>query len=248
MNPNPRAQPVPHAILADHSPTEYLVCWAPDSAGIITRDACIVPKSDFVARWPSVVRTWETQQSEQQAEARRIEKKFGALIKTILSSPKKGDATDVREPVEIRCDQGLLPGMRKHWGRLEVCGAHLSEGKAPRVCEGCRVGHYMQDGLVEGLTRTLVMERGARVPLCDGCAAMFLRDGGAGREKCVCDRLWTCFSCRETELEKLAQVRKSVVYYEGTCGQCSEPMESRYGYIDFCLHCRGVRIVPFALT
>jgi hypothetical protein len=105
------------------------------------------------------------------------------------------------------------------------------------VCKGCRVAHYALKS--QAFDRQLVMARGARVPICEVCATKVLETPSSDHWGCVCDSGWTCFRCREGELEKLAAARKGHV--EGRCGHCREA-RPLVRHVDVCLKCRQVRV------
>jgi hypothetical protein len=246
-HPPPPTAPQPAAILADYNSNEYLIAWSPDPAGVIPRPASIVRKTELRARWPHIEHAWAAAQDARAASAQRIETKFRALAGYILKSPKKkadgaetNDEEQESEPDEVRCDEGLLPGMRHHWGVVHRCAIHPCDERAPRVCEACRVGQCLQPQRIEGLERSLVIQRGARVALCEACAGGIMQDGDTRRKTCVCDTAWSCGKCREEEVAGLAKVRAQAEYREGTCGECGELMGGEGG-VDFCLCCTGVR-------
>jgi hypothetical protein len=243
----PPTAPQPAAILADYNSTEYLIAWSPDRAGVIPRPASIVRKTDLRARWPHIEHAWAAAQEARAASAQRIETKFRVLAGYILKSPKKqpdgaatNDEAQETEPDEVRCDEGLLSGMRHHWGVTLRCAIHPPDERVPLVCEACRVGQCLQPQRIEGLERGLVMQRGARVALCEVCAEGILWDGVTRRKTCVCDTAWSCGKCREHEVAGLAKVRAQARYREGTCGDCGE-LVGEDGGVDFCLFCTGVR-------
>lgn len=111
------------------------------------------------------------------------------------------------------------------------------------VCKGCRVAHYAQEASI--VDRPLIMARGARVLVCAECANIAVYGyrktdcDDVDHKECVCDTRWTCFRCREDELERLARARAK--YVEGNCGRC-ENVGDMKRHVDFCLHCRGWRV------
>jgi hypothetical protein len=83
------------------------------------------------------------------------------------------------------------------------------------------------------------MTRGARVPVCEVCAAKVVEEYGVGHRGCLCNTEWSCLRCCEDELLKLAKARRNR-YVEGECGQCSRN-EALARDVEVCLHCNGTR-------
>ncbi|EDU45878.1 predicted protein [Pyrenophora tritici-repentis Pt-1C-BFP] len=205
------AYPIPHAVIREQK-TYYTICFHPDIAGVIPTSPKATPKSALAPAYPEVVKAWDTKVKERLDEEHRIRQ----IQDSILDDAGKLKA---QKPVRERdpgvaCDQNLLPGMRAHWGELRQCATHLREGNAFEVCKGCRVAHHAQHD--RNFDRTLMMTRGARVPVCEGYARMALNNMGMRSRACVCDRQWTCYGCRESELEHLANARHDA-YVEGSC-------------------------------
>lgn len=226
--------PVPEAIVADHSDETYLVCWKPAEGGVIHRNPGLVKKEDVRKGYPHILKAWEAKQHDEEEQARQMEENFVKFAGRFLDSDSDKDCA---APLKrgVACEQSLRPGMSQHWGELRKCENHPPNRPDVLVCKGCRVSHYAQE--CRTFDRLLIMARGARVPVCEKCANIAL--AGVEPRDCVCDSRWTCFRCREVELEKLAKAREN--YIEGRCGECSEVCGLEQ-YVDFCLRCRGWRV------
>ncbi len=172
-------------------------------------------------------------------EAQRVKEKFMKFMRRFTDPNFKFITLNANTLEQsVPCDQRLLPGMNTHWGELRSCAIHPRDQGPFRVCKGCRVFHQMLPG--ESYDHQLVATRGARVAVCGDCAVKVMQGFRVGDRECVCYRKWTCRSCREVELVKLARARQDK-YQEGRCGRCLAGGEL-VGNVDFCLSCRGVRI------
>jgi hypothetical protein len=227
-------EPILDAITGRPSDDAYRVCWKRDEAGVVLKSPCLLAKDRLTERYPQVVDAWESKQRHEKEEAGRLEAKFVTFTGQFLD--RKSDKLFTNQiPLGVACDQSLLPGMVHHWGPVRTCESHPKIRPAVGVCKGCRVGHYAQDS--ETFDRPLVMARGARVAVCEGCAAKAF--GSDRKDDCVCDRCWTCYHCREAELDKLAKAREKHV--EGACGGCAEAGDL-VQHVGICLHCRKWRV------
>ncbi|CAE7176717.1 hypothetical protein PTTW11_06038 [Pyrenophora teres f. teres] len=227
--------PLPHVVICEHK-TCYRICFHPDIAGVIPTSPKATPKSLLARAYPEIVEAWDRKKIERRKEELRI----CQIQDSILDDTQRIKA---EKPVRERnpgvvCSQNLLPGMRAHWGELRQCATHLHEDYAFEVCKGCRVAHHAQHD--RGFDRALIMSRGARVPVCESCARMALRHLGMRSQACVCDRQWTCYWCRERELENLAKTRNHA-HVEGRCGECSGT-GTLVGDVEVCLLCRKICI------
>ncbi|KAF1920439.1 hypothetical protein BDU57DRAFT_438165 [Ampelomyces quisqualis] len=225
---------IPQAIIADHSDGTYSVSWAPTSAGIIHRSPSLVKREDLLKSYPQIVQAWESNQRNEKEQAHQTEQTFANFIARFLDTNDNNHCA-AAPPRGVACDQSLLPGMHRHWGELRKCETHPPDRPPVLVCKGCRVTHYAQE--CRAFDRGLIMARGARVPVCEKCANM--ASAHAETRSCACGSRWTCFRCREVELEGLAKAREK--YVEGRCGNCAEASgEERF--VEFCLLCRGWRV------
>lgn len=223
--------PSPDAIIAENK-TYYRVCFHPDVAGVITTSPHAAPKSALAAAYPELVRAWGTKKAQEREEALRIYR----TLKGYLHDHRRhlaGKLVSERNP-GVACDQNLLPGMRAHWGELRQCAAHSREDGTFEVCKGCRVAHHAQHD--RDFDRSLVMTRGARVRVCESCAKIAVTHLGVDSRACICDRQWTCYRCREGELESLAKARKKAHVGE-KCGKCGGN-GNLVGDVEVCLLCR----------
>jgi hypothetical protein len=225
--------PVPDAILEDHSDDSYLICWKPTDAGILHKAPELVNKEDFKKQHPHIVETWKANQRHEESQAREMEQNFLAFANRFLDRGFKGFvATQSHD--NVICDQNLRPGMLGHWGEVRRCQRHPTTRTDFLTCKGCRVGHYAQQ--CRTFDRRLIMARGARVPVCHDCSDAALEEMES--PSCVCDHSWTCYRCRETELDRLAKAREK--YIEGQCGRCLG-QKALVHHVDFCLYCQGWR-------
>jgi hypothetical protein len=226
--------PIPDAILNDHSTDYYLICWKPNDAGVIYRAPELVEKQTLAQKYPKIVAAWETKQRDQQNGARGVERNFMSFAKRFLDQDSEGFVA--AQSHEINCDQSLRAGMIHHWGPIRKCETHPPGQARVFICKGCRVSHYAQESST--FDRSLIMARGARVPVCKTCADT-TSEGLEEPHGCVCDSRWTCYKCREAELGKLAKARKH--HMEGRCGKCfgRGPLVQHAG---FCLYCQGWRV------
>ena len=234
-SPSSATFPSPEAIIAEHK-TYYIICFHPDVAGVITTSPHAAPKSALAAAYPELVKAWETKKSQEREEALRIYQ----TLKGYLEDHERhlaGKPVRERNP-GVACDQNLLPGMKAHWGELKQCATHSREDGTFEVCKGCRVAHHAQHD--RGFDRSLAMTRGARVPVCESCAPIAVTRFGMESRACICDRQWTCYRCRERELEKLAKARKKA-HVEGKCGKCGGK-GNLVGDVEVCLLCREMRV------
>jgi hypothetical protein len=225
--------PIPDAVLMDHSTDYYLICWKPTNAGVIYRAPELVEKQTLAQKYPKIVEAWETKRQDQQNQARGVESNFMSFAKRFLDQDSEGFVT--AQSREIACDQSLRAGMIHHWGPIRKCEAHPPGQARVFVCKGCRVSHCAQESRM--FDRSLIMTRGARVPVCRACANTASKD--VELHGCVCDSRWTCYKCREAELGKLAKARKN--HTKGQCGKClaQGPLVQ---HADFCLYCQGWRV------
>jgi hypothetical protein len=229
--------PVPEAILFE-TPTHYIVSFEPDVAGINTsigtpNQRMGTPKAALAAAYPELVEAWETKNREKKYEAMKIKRNITGYAYYFQSEEKELRDKDPG----VACDQSLLPGMRKHWGELRRCETHWRERLDFQVCKGCRVAHHtMPDREYD---RSIVMTRGARVPICEDCAAKVVEEFGVGHRGCICDSKWTCARCREEELKKLGKARR-YKHIEGRCGLC-RGNGALAEDVEVCLHCSGTR-------
>jgi hypothetical protein len=226
--------PIPEAIIADHSDGTYLVTWSPTPAGISHRSPSLVQKSDILKSFPHIIQAWKISQRIVKSEAHHTEQTFANFIASFLCK-KDNNNCAAAPPRGVACEQSLRPGMHLHWGELRKCETHPADRPPVLVCKGCRVAHYAQE--CRTFDRNLIMARGARVPVCEKCANM--ATGSGELRSCGCDSRWTCFRCREAELEKLAKARER--YLEGRCGNC-EGLCGDGRVAEVCLECRGWRI------
>lgn len=227
------ADPIPEAIISDHSANCWLVNWKTNDAGIQEWENCSVTKDAFNAGYPRIVDTWEEKQHEEEGEARQVEGKF--MIFARRFHEHTSSMLDPPAQRGVACDQALLPGMGQHWGELRSCEKHPQEHGGVSVCKGCRVGHYLLESRT--FDRGLIMARGARVLACEQCAAEAME--GYDERACECDSRWTCFRCREGELVKPAKARAEK-NTEGRCGRCSEE-GALLEHVEFCMYRRGWR-------
>jgi hypothetical protein len=223
---------IPATILQDFSDDYYRVSWQPDDGGVVHAGPRLVRKQELIDLYPHVVDAWKSRLREQNRDATQQHKKFTAVAREFLGR-KHGERPLIRG---VDCDQSLLPGMGQHWGELRTCESHPTNRLETRVCKGCRVSHYAQES--RAFDREVTMARGARVSVCSDCATKGVEAHAVGH-RCVCDSKWTCFRCREGELEKLAGARKELV--EGRCGVCKEAGDMLQ-HVDFCLYCRKWRV------
>ncbi|KAF2827618.1 hypothetical protein CC86DRAFT_321842, partial [Ophiobolus disseminans] len=227
---------IPHAILEDFSDDFYRICWKPAEEGIVPEQPQLIRKHKLAEDYPHVVAAWEAKQREEKEDMRRTEGEFVAFAGRFFDR-SQDERLSAQVHRRVDCDQRLLPGMYQHWGEVRSCETHPPIRAKVRVCKGCRVSHYAQES--REFDRQLIMARGARVPVCESCAAIAMEQHGMGYRGCVCDSRWTCFRCREAELAQLAKAREEHV--EGRCGRCSKTGDL-VQYVDFCLHCPEWRI------
>jgi hypothetical protein len=225
--------PIPDAILADYSTDCYLICWKPNDAGVILSAPGLVKKEYLAKGYPHIVEAWEVKQEDEENRARGMERSFTSFTQRFLDW--NSDGFVATQSHEGACDQSLLPGMIQHWGEVHECESHPPGQAHILVCKGCRVSHYAQE--CRTFDRTLIMARGARFPVCGGCADTTLE--GAQFHNCVCDGHWTCYHCREADLDRLAKAREK--HTKGRCGRCSEP-GLLVQHVEFCVHCQGWRV------
>jgi hypothetical protein len=227
-------EPILDTIIEEPSGDHYRVCWKANEVGVITKSPCLFGKDELAKTHPQVIDAWELKQRHEKEEASRLEGKFVTFIGKFLD--RKSNTTFTNQLSHgVACDQILLPGMVRHWGPVRNCVSHPKTRPAVGICKGCRVSHYGQDS--EKFDRPLIMARGARVAVCEGCATKaFEIDGDDG---CVCDKYWTCHHCREAELAVLAKARDKHV--KGICGSCTET-GNLVQHLDICLHCRKWRV------
>jgi len=227
---------IPDAILEEYSNDFYRVCWKPTDAGVVPTEPRLISKQELAERFPHVVAAWEARQRAEKEDATQKEGNFVAFAGQFLNrrQDKRHAAPSQRQ---VDCDQSLLPGMGQHWGELRSCETHPLTRPDVHVCKGCRVAHYARESRT--FNRQLIMARGARVAVCEECAATAVETHGIGHRGCVCDSRWTCFRCREGELVDLAKAREK--HTEGRCGGCSQASEL-VQHVDFCLHCRKWRV------
>lgn len=234
--------PIPREILSESTENTFLVAWHSDQAGIVYRDPEPINRDVLAAEIPALVSVWEAKQRHERREATRIEQKFLAFATQELYAETDSEWSG-EESEEVDCDQSLRPGMEEHWGEVRKCATHPEYRPATYVCKGCRVAHYAQKSVT--FDHTLIMARGARVPVCRTCADNAVEkykkrdEEDVKFKECKCDALWTCTRCREEELEMLAVARED--YHEGYCAKCAVG----YGgarHVDFCLNCEGWRV------
>jgi hypothetical protein len=235
--------PIPRDILSEPTRNTYLVAWHSDPAGVVYRDPEPINKDVLAAEFPAIVSVWEAKQRHERREAKRIEQKFLAFATQEFYAETYSEWSG-EESEEVDCDRNLRPGMGEHWGEVRKCATHPDYRLATWVCKGCRVAHYAQRSTK--FDRPLLMTRGARVPACRNCADKAMEkykkrdEEGVKFKECKCDVLWTCFRCREEELERLAEAREEY-HKEECCGKC----EVGYGdarHVEFCLYCEGWRV------
>jgi hypothetical protein len=228
--------PIPEAIL-EETDTHYNICIRPDVAGITTFisssfQKCTVPKAALAAAYPDIVEAWETEKRRQRHEALKIKRSMLGYAYYF-----RGEEEELRDrDPGVACDQNLLPGMKRHWGELRSCKKHWSERPDFQVCKGCRVAHHTQTD--QDFDRSVIMTRGARVPMCEDCAANVVEEFGVEHRGCVCDSKWTCARCREEELKKMAKARRR--YMEGRCGECGR-QGALAEDVEVCLYCGETR-------
>jgi hypothetical protein len=230
--------PIPDTIIEDYSQEYYRICWKPNNAGIVPMEPRLVSKQQLSQEYPQIIDAWEAKQGNEKEQASRMEGKFVAFARRFLDCRPDGQSMAQLQR-EVACDQSLLPGMHQHWGELHDCEFHPQGQSRVVVCKGCRVSHYAQES--DTFDRQLIMARGARVAVCQGCASDAIQ--GVGYRGCVCDSRWTCFRCRESELRNLAKARKE--HTEGRCGRCLEA-GNLVQHVDFCLYCRQWRVYMLA--
>lgn len=235
--------PIPCEILSEPSLDTYLVAWHSDQAGIVHCDPEPIDRNALAAEFPDIVAEWEAQKHNERREAREIEQKFLAFATQNLYGETDSEEDMSRGSEEVDCDQSLRPGIGEHWGEVRKCETHPRFRPAEWVCKGCRVTYYAHRETT--FDRPFIMAFGARVPVCDECADEAVEgyrnkeEEGSEFKECKCDALWTCFRCREEELERLTVAGEE--YDDVSCGRCgsaSGPM----GHVDFCLQCRGWRV------
>ena len=231
----PPAPPRPDAIIQE-SATHYTVAHQTDHMGILFAPHTVA-KEIFTAAYPETVAAWKANFDDETQEALQNERNltsYATYFRSVCHPPQLK-----RLDRGVACAQGLLPGMTRHWGLTRQCETHSRELGVFVVCKGCRVAHYTQcDG---GFNRGLIMARGARVCVCEGCAEKVVGGFGAGYKGCVCDAKWTCCRCRENELARLARARKRLES-EVVCEMCGEKAGERAENVEFCLLCREVRV------
>ncbi|KAF2630173.1 hypothetical protein BU25DRAFT_336311, partial [Macroventuria anomochaeta] len=155
----------PHAITEDCD-EHWRICFNPDIAGTIMDEPRLISKITVLQLYPNLAKAWEAQPEKQKIEAQRIEQKSITFMRRLnnarssLYLPKPPD-------LGVACDQHLLPGMRRHWGKPRTCTTHPSDQASFGVCKCCRVDHQMQ--LSTSRDRQFVATRGARVPVCSNC-------------------------------------------------------------------------------
>ncbi|KAF2026688.1 hypothetical protein EK21DRAFT_73593 [Setomelanomma holmii] len=227
---------IPEAVIEETAEGLYRVCWQAKVAGVVTTEPCLLRKEVVANRHPHILEAWESKQRNEREQARQIEQKIVAFARKFLDTepPKPGT---LRPRPSVACDQGLLPGMARHWGELHRCVVHPEGHPVIYVCKGCRIAHHALDS--RAFDPHLIMARGARVPVCGKCAAMAVESSESEHQGCVCDSYRACFRCREAELEKLAAARKNHV--DGRCGQCGKDGDL-VRHVDVCLHCKLLRI------
>lgn len=236
--PPPSSPPRPDAVLEDYDDYYYKICWQSNNAGVIVTPPGLVRKDQLAKLYPDVVNAWNAVQKE----AEQIEKKFLTFCSEFYGCLPDGTryvTKKKKEMVEdkdrgVDCGQSLRLRMCEHWGEVKDCATHPKIRSGARVCEGCRVSHYEQASATD---RGVVVAQGARVPVCRKCIYKADRRGANG--DCVCDTRWTCFRCREADLEELAEARKK--YVEGLCGKCRQAGEL-VDRVGVCLRCGGWRI------
>jgi hypothetical protein len=165
----------------------------------------LVNKQELAQRYPQIIDRWEATKRHEKDEAGRTEAKFISFASQFLGRQSEEHFT--KQPERgVACDQSLLPGMAQHWGQLRSCESHPRSQSSVAICKGCRISHYaLKNGTFD---RQLLMARGARVAVCEGCATNVLSCDGY--ETCVCDSRWTCFRCREAELEILPRLGRYI--------------------------------------
>ncbi|KAH7095348.1 hypothetical protein FB567DRAFT_27318 [Paraphoma chrysanthemicola] len=247
--------PVPDVILAEPIPGLYRICWKPDKGGVIVVEPCLISakellmtQEDLVRKHPDLdldlVGDWERKQRIERKGAEKVAddsvefwQRFMDNTTNFCDEVEHDHEHNVEEEPPEVCGQRLFPGMSQHWGDLRKCERHPDYRPAMSVCKGCRVAHYTLES--ETFDRALIMAQGARVPVCRTCAARVLEAVPFQDSRCVCDSEWTCFRCREAELEKLAAARKGHV--EGRCGLCRKGRDF-VRHFDICLCCKRVRV------
>jgi hypothetical protein len=229
--------PIPEAILLETA-THYIISIHTNAAGVndfvgTKSQRRGILKATLEAAYPDIVEAWNTKKEKEKEEALRIERNMTGYAHYFQSEEKELRDKDPG----VACDQSLLPGMKKHWGELRSCETHWKGGPDFQVCKGCRVSHHMQSD--EDFDRGIIMTRGARVPVCEDCAAKAMEEYGVGHRGCVCDRQWTCFPCREGQLKKLAKARRNG-HIEGRCVQCRK-YKTMAEDVEVCLSCSETR-------
>ena len=185
------------------------------------------------------MKAWEKKKREDQDEALHICQTLDGYLDDFRMS-KAGNPIRERNP-GVACDQNLLPGMSAHWGKSRQCATHSHKDGAFEVCKGCRVAHHAQHD--RGFDRSLIMTRGARVPVCESCAKIAEKHLSMRLRACVCDRQWTCYRCRESELENLATAREKK-HIEGKYGECGGT-GTLVGDVEVCLLCREICVYKY---
>lgn len=226
----------PRAIIEDASEQCYRVCFESTEAGIIGEDSRLIDKEELARDYPNVLKAWEKKIRNEKETANKQEEAFVHLAGQVLNR-QDAQTTKMTAHREVDCDQKLLPGMFQHWGELRSCETHPQGRPECRVCKGCRVAQYALES--HDFDRKVIMARGARAPVCTSCAKEVVAERGVGHRGCVCDSRWTCFRCREIELERLAKAREG--YVEGGCGACGN-VGDLVQYVDFCLCCKRSRV------
>ncbi|KAF2869051.1 hypothetical protein BDV95DRAFT_110775 [Massariosphaeria phaeospora] len=234
------AHSTPAAILADHDPY-FLVSWTPDSSGMAIEHPALVLKTQLSTHYPQLLEPWNLKQQAEEAEADRITHKAASFVQFFngpIRTAKQPAAESHNTPAsrDMSCDQELLPGTTTHWGDVRTCENHNTVFD---VCKGCRIAHYSVD---RGYDRKAVITRGARVPVCMGCAETAMVEFGPEFKGCACDTAWTCFRCREKELVGLHAVREAR-YEKGRCGWCEDLGKELVEFVEICLFCLELRIL-----
>jgi hypothetical protein len=233
----------PDKIIADVSDKYFRISWKSNSAGIVEFDPCLVEKKELAKRYPHAVETWKAKQRDEKEEASRIQGKFIDFGRRFFNEPNKSFAETDKSVAEkaqqvqhgVACDQRLRPGTHQHWGEVRKCETHPPDQPAVSICKGCQMSHPTLESCF--FDRPLIVKYGARVGVCKDCEKAALAD--AAGWICICDKLWTCFSCREAELRILSKARKRSLKY--TCGKCLKMCMCGHE-VYFCMHCEGWRM------
>ena len=170
--------PIPEAILGETA-THYIITILPNIAGISTFvgfpfQRCATPKAALEAAYPDIVEAWHTKKRKEKHDASKVKRSMAGYAYYFQSEEKELRDKDPG----VTCHRSLLPGMRKHWGELRSCETYWRERPDFQVCKGCRVSHHGQPD--RGCDRGIIMTQGARVPVCEVCAAKVVEEFGIG--------------------------------------------------------------------